>query len=91
VKDHADNIAASGGHGHLEGLLHQLGADDPAAADVEDVGETQPALVGSDVSDVAAGPLAGPARSEVPLDQVWKWCGADVGDGGADLAPLSVR
>jgi hypothetical protein len=58
-------------------------AHDAAAADVEDVGQVEPAFVGPDVGDVAAAALARLARAEVACDQV--------GSGGALTSGMVVR
>ena len=59
-------------------------------AEIEDVGQVEPALAGRDVGDVPTGPLARFADGEVPLDQVGKRRGGDVGDGRADLLAPAV-
>ena len=71
-------------------MVAQRVADDPSAADVEDVCHVQPALAGGDVGDVPTGALGRFARGEVALDQIGKRRGGDVGDGGADLFAPAV-
>ena len=73
VEDHAGGISTSGGDGHLESALDELTAhvvghrvaDDPTTADIEDVGQVEPALAGGYVGDVPAGALPGLADAEV--------------------------
>jgi hypothetical protein len=66
-------------------VVAQCVADDPPAADVENVGQVEPAFARGDIGDVAAGPLPGFARGEIARDQVRERRSADVGDGRADL------
>jgi hypothetical protein len=78
VGDHAGDGAASGQRGHLEGMLDELGshvlrhgvAHDPAAAQIHDVGQIEPAPARRDRGAVATGALAGLADADVPLHQV---------------------
>ena len=65
--------------GHVEGVHHQLGsevvghrpANHPAAEDIQDHGQVQPARPGRDVGDVRGPHPIRCRRREPPPDQVW--------------------
>ena len=65
-------------------------ADDAPRAEIEHVGQVEPALARRDVGDVPAGPQAGLADAEVPLDEVRERRGSHVGDRGPDFAAPAV-
>ena len=98
VEDHALDLAAPCGHGHVHGGRHEFGAhvisqskaENATRADVFDVGHVEPTLLGRHVGDIAAGSFAGSPDGEVPFDQVGQGRGAQVGDGGAALLAPAV-
>ena len=78
-------MAISMAEGHELGR-HALAhgeADDTSGAEVEDVGQVEPAVLGRDIGDVPAGTQPGFPDREIPADEV--------GSGGAVTSGMVVR
>ena len=93
VVDHPPRPAL--GHGHLQGVEDELGAemrrhgpaDDPATPGVQHDGQVEEAGPGGDLGDVGDPELIRPFRHEGALHQVRSGSGGGIAPGGPDMSP----
>ena len=89
VEDHAGDVTAAHGDGHLQRaggelgvvMLGQAEADDPPRGQVLDGGQVELAFVGGHLGEIAAPLMVDRRRREVPFDQVRGRWGGLVGTG----------